>query len=50
MNNIFEKDEERHNRGGGIELLTHGETSRIDVTETAFIMALTKYVNGESWK
>ena len=22
----------------------------IDVTETAFIMALTKYVNGESWK
>lgn len=40
MNNIFEKDEERHNKGGGIQLLTHDKVSRIDLTEMAFIMAL----------
>ena len=45
MNRIFEKDEERHNKGGGIQLLTHGKISRIDLTEEAFIMALTKYIN-----
>ena len=50
MNNIFEKDEERHNKGGGIQLLTHDKISRIDLTEMAFIMALTKYINGDSWK
>ena len=50
MNNIFEKDEERHNKGGGIQLLTHNKVSRIDLTEMAFIMALTKYINGDSWK
>ena len=42
INTIFEKDEERHNRGGGIQLLTHNKISRIDLTEMAFIMALTK--------
>lgn len=50
MNEIFEQDEERHNRGGGIQLLTNNKISRIDLTETAFIMALTKYINGENWK
>ena len=50
MNNIFEKDEERHNKGGGIQLLTHDKVSRIDLTEMAFIMALTKYIKGDSWK
>lgn len=50
MNKIFEKDEERHNKGGGIQLLTHGKISRIDLTEYAFIMALTKYINGEKWR
>lgn len=50
MNNIFEKDEERHNKGGGIQLLTHDKISRVDLTEMAFIMALTKYINGDSWK
>ena len=43
-------DEERHNKGGGIQLLTHDKISRIDLTETAFIMALTKYINGDKWK
>lgn len=50
MNNVFTKDDERHNYGGGIQLLTHGNISRIDITKTAFIMALTKFVNGEKWK
>ena len=27
-----------------------GKVSRIDLTELAFIMALTKYINGDSWK
>ena len=50
MNKVFTKDDERHNKGGGIQLLTHNEISRIDLTEYAFIMALTKYINGETWR
>ena len=49
MDRIFEG----HNLGkgkGGIGLLTHGELSRIDLTRSAFIMALTKYINGEIWR
>lgn len=49
MNKIFEKDEERHNKGGGIQLLTHNKITRIDLTEMAFIMALTEYIN-ENWR
>lgn len=49
MDKIFTKDEERHNNGGGIQLLTQGEITRIDLTEQAFIMALTKYINQEKW-
>ena len=49
MNKLFEKDEERHNKGGGIQLLTHNKISRIDLTEDAFIMALTEYIN-ENWR
>lgn len=45
MDKVFEKDEDRHNHGGGIQLLTKGLVSRIDLTETAFVMALTKFVN-----
>lgn len=50
MNKIFTKDDERHNRGGGIQLLTHNKISRIDSTEMAFIMALTKYINENNWR
>lgn len=49
MDTIFEKDEERHNKGGGIQLLTHNKVTRIDLTEMAFIMALTKYIN-DNWR
>ena len=48
MNEIFSKDDERHNQGGGIQLLTKNQVSRIDITELAFIMALTKYIN-KNW-
>lgn len=47
MNGIFGKDEERHNKAGGIQLLTKNLVSRIDLTELAFIMALTRYINKE---
>ena len=50
MNKIFTKDDERHNKGGGIQLLTHEKISRIDLTQMAFIMALTKYINKDKWK
>ncbi len=50
MNNVFTKDDERHNKCEGIQILTHEKVTRIDLTESAFIMALTKYINGETWK
>ncbi len=50
MNTVFFKDDERHNKGGGIQLLTHNELTRIDLTEMAFIMALTKYINEDKWR
>ena len=50
MDTVLGEDKERHNHSGGIQLLTHNEISRIDLTEYAFIMALTKYVNGEKWR
>ena len=50
MDNIFGQDTERHNKGGGIQMLTHGEITRIDSSKMAFIMALTKLVNGNKWR
>lgn len=35
---------------GGISILTKGEISRIDLTKNAFIMALTRYINGDLWR
>lgn len=35
---------------GGIGILTKNQVSRIDITENAFIMALTAHINGELWK
>lgn len=45
MNSVFTEDDERHNGGGGIQLLTKNKVSRIDITEQAFIMALVRYIN-----
>ena len=50
MNDIFGKDDERHNKAGAIQLLTHNSCSRLDLTEQAFVMALTKFVNGDAWR
>ena len=50
MNNVLGKDEERRNHGGAIEMLTHGNLSRIDISEMAFVMAMTKYINGDTWR
>ena len=50
MDTVLGEDKERHNHSGGIQLLTHNKISRIDLTEDAFIMALTKYINGEKWR
>ena len=49
MDSIF-NEEDLRSRGGGIQLLTHNIVSRIDLTEIAFEMALTKFINGEYWK
>ena len=35
---------------GGISYLTKDEVSRIDLTKSAFIMALTKHINGDIWR
>lgn len=50
MDSVLGEDKERHNHTGGISLLTHEQISRIDLTEYAFVMALTKYINGEKWR
>ena len=34
---------------GGISLLTNGVVSRIDLTEKAFVMALTQILNKDTW-
>lgn len=47
MDKVFEEDKERHNYGGGIQLLSKNLVTRIDLTELAFVMALTKYINPE---
>lgn len=50
MDKVFFEDKERHNQGGTIQNITQGVVSRIDLTESAFIMALTKYINGDLWR
>ena len=35
---------------GGIGILTKDQVSRIDITENAFIMALTAHINGDLWR
>ena len=49
MDKIFEKEKLGQGKGG-INLLTKGEVSRIDLTKNAFIMALISHINGEVWK
>ncbi len=48
FNEIYGNDETRHTKGGGIEALSHGKISRADLGTSAFIMALTEWIN-EVW-
>lgn len=47
MDKVLGEDRERHNGAGGIQLLTRGKVSRIDLAELAFTMALVRYLNKE---
>ena len=49
MDKIFNANELSKGKGG-ISILTKNEVSRIDLTKNAFIMALTKHINGDMWK
>lgn len=49
MDRIFNETELRAQKGG-IDLLTKGKISRIDLTKQAFIMALTQFMNGDIWR
>lgn len=49
MDKIFEGTDLGKGKGG-INYLTKGEVSRIELTQNAFVMALTKHINGEIWR
>ena len=49
MDRIFSGNELSKGKGG-ISCLTKEEVSRIDLTRNAFIMALTKFINGDIWR
>lgn len=49
MDKIFNEDDLRSKKGG-ISILTRDVISRYDQTEDAFVMALTKFINGDLWR
>ena len=49
MDKIFDGKELGKGKGG-ISYLTQNEVSRIDLTRNAFIMALTRHINGDLWR
>lgn len=49
MDRIFAENDLRSSTGG-IGLLTHDVMTRIDLTEEAFLMALTPFINEKVWK
>ena len=49
MDKIF-RGKELGKGKGGISFLTKNEVSRSDLTRNAFIMALTKHINGDVWR
>lgn len=49
MDKIF-KGESLGKGKGGISFLTKGEVTRINLTNNAFLMALTTYINKDIWK
>lgn len=49
MDNIFNESDLRSSTGG-VGLLTHEKITRIDLNTQAFTMALTQFVNKNSWR
>ena len=49
MDNIFNETDLRSSTGG-VGLLTHEKITRIDLNTQAFTMALTQFVNKNSWR
>lgn len=50
FNKLFTYDEERHNQAGTVKIFTKGVISRIELTKSAFVMAITTFINGEKWR
>lgn len=53
LGSVFDSIFQKHNLSkgkGGINFLTKGEVSRVDLTEQAFTMALTPFINDDIWK
>ena len=53
LGKVMDKIFEQHQLGkgkGGINLLTKGEVTRIQLTRDAFLMALIGHINGDVWK
>ncbi|MBE5746263.1 MAG: DUF84 family protein [Clostridiales bacterium] len=48
MDNLFNESDLRSSTGG-VGLLTHDVITRIDLNTQAFVMALTKFINGYRW-
>ena len=49
MDRLFDKKDTGKVQGG-ISYLSKGKITRIDLTKNAFIMALTRHINGDLWK
>lgn len=49
MDRLFNQSEIRKGKGG-IAFLTHDVISRYDLTEQAFVMCLTQYINDNIWR
>ena len=49
MDRLFNKKDTGKGQGG-ISYLSKGEITRIDLSKNAFIMALTRFINGDLWK
>lgn len=53
LSHVMDKIFNENNLGkkkGGISFLTKDDVTRIDLTRSAFVMALTKHINGEIWR
>lgn len=49
MDAIFNENDLRSKKGG-VNFLTHGVITRGDLTKSAFVMALTQFINDKIWK